>query len=294
MTKAHVVDGKAIADEVIARVEAETAALVARGVTPGLAVVLVGEDPASQVYVARQGQGGHRLGIHSVQHTLPADDAGRTAGAGRTTQRRSGHPRHPRAVAAAQGDRRDAGARGDRSGQGRRRISPDQRRAPAIGDWAGRSSPARRRGMIMLAACAGARRDLAGSEAVVIGRSKIVGKPMAQLLLAAQLHRHDRPFAHRATSPASPRRRHPRRRGRPAGDGARRLGEARRDRHRRRHQPRAGRRAATSRRRLVGDVDFAEAAEVAGAITPVPGGVGPMTIAMLMANTLEAAKRAAR
>ena len=130
--------------------------------------------------------------------------------------------------------------------------------------------------------------DLAGLEAVVIGRSNIVGKPMAQLLLARQLHGHDRALAHPRPAGRLPPRRHPRRRGRPAGDGAGRLDQARRHRDRRRHQPR---RRAGRQDPLVGDVDFAAAAEVAGAITPVPGGVGPMTIACLLANTLTATCR---
>src|SRR5512140_845644 len=72
MTKAIVLDGKAIADGVIEKVAAETRALAARGLTPGLAVVLVGEDLASQSYVAGKGRAAKACGFHSVQHTLPA------------------------------------------------------------------------------------------------------------------------------------------------------------------------------------------------------------------------------
>ena len=131
--------------------------------------------------------------------------------------------------------------------------------------------------------------DLDGLEAVVVGRSNIVGKPMAQLLLAENC---TVTIAHSRTRDLAgvvPPRRPPGRRRRPAGDGARRLDQAGRDRDRRRHQPRRDGRAA--RARLVGDVAFDEAASVAGAITPVPGGVGPMTIACLLRNTLEAARR---
>ena len=71
MTKAYILDGKTIADEVIARMEQETAALAARGVTPGLATVLVGVDPPSQTYVASKGKAARRCGFHSEQHTLP-------------------------------------------------------------------------------------------------------------------------------------------------------------------------------------------------------------------------------
>ena len=129
--------------------------------------------------------------------------------------------------------------------------------------------------------------SLAGLEAVVIGRSNIVGKPLAQLLLAenatvtiAHSRTRDLPAVCRA-------RRMLGRRGRAARNGARRLDQAGRDGDRCRHQPR--RRARAARRSIVGDVAFAEAVQVAGAITPVPGGVGPMTIACLLLNTLRAA-----
>ena len=132
MTKAYILDGKAIADEVLARVAAETAALAARGVTPGLATVLVGEDPASQTYVASKGKAAKSCGFHSVQLTLPGDDQrSRTAGAGREAQRRPGGSRHPRPASAAEGDRRAAGAGGDRPEKGRRRLPSDQCR-PAL------------------------------------------------------------------------------------------------------------------------------------------------------------------
>ena len=133
--------------------------------------------------------------------------------------------------------------------------------------------------------------DLAGLEAVVVGRSNIVGKPMAQLLLRRELHGDGRPFAHARSARRRAPRRHRRRRGRPARDGPRRLDQARRDGDRRRHE----------RRRAADDGKASSSAtsrstkrvEVAGAITPVPGGVGPMTIACLMRNTLVAAHRRA-
>ena len=132
------------------------------------------------------------------------------------------------------------------------------------------------------------RSELAGLEAVVIGRSNIVGKPMAQLLLAenctvtiAHSRTRDLPAVVRradlVVAAVGP-----------AGDGQGRLDQAGRHRHRRRHPAR--RPAPDGKSRLVGDVAFAEAAQVAGAITPVPGGVGPMTVACLLRNTLEAAR----
>ena len=130
--------------------------------------------------------------------------------------------------------------------------------------------------------------DLAGLNAVVIGRSNIVGKPMALLLLRENCtvtiaHSRTRDLPRRR-----PRCRHRGRRGREPGDGQGRLAEARRDRDRRRHQPDTSR---GGEERLVGDVDFATASDVAGAITPVPGGVGPMTIACLIRNTFVSAAR---
>ena len=134
---------------------------------------------------------------------------------------------------------------------------------------------------------------MSGLNAVVVGRSNIVGKPMANLLLAANC---TVTIAHSRTKdlPALARTADilVAAVGRPEMVQGR-LGEARRHRHRRRHQPRAGagqgrgQDQAGRRRRLQ------EAAKVAGAITPVPGGVGPMTIAMLMANTVTSAYLAA-
>ena len=129
-------------------------------------------------------------------------------------------------------------------------------------------------------------RSLAGLDAVVIGRSNIVGKPLAQLLLAENA---TVTIAHSQTRdlPAVCRRADLAVRGdRPARDGARRLDQAGRDRDRRRHQPRPGEDGKT---RIVGDVASPRRLQVAGAITPVPGGVGPMTIACLLANTVRAA-----
>ena len=131
------------------------------------------------------------------------------------------------------------------------------------------------------------RASLAGLEAVVIGRSNIVGKPLAQLLLAENA---TVTIAHSKTARSAggvrARRRADRRHG-AAGNGARLLDQAGRDGDRCRHQSNC--RATAARSRIVGDVAFAEAKEVAGAMTPVPGGVGPMTIACLLLNTLHAA-----
>ena len=134
------------------------------------------------------------------------------------------------------------------SRQGRRRLPRRQRRPP-------RHRPRRRLVPCTPLGCLMLLRDrlgdLAGLEAVVVGRSNIVGKPMAQLLLARQLHGHHRALAHPRPAGRLPPRRHPRRRGRAAGDGHGRLDQARRDGDRRRHQPRrrAGRQDPPRRRR---------------------------------------------
>ena len=129
--------------------------------------------------------------------------------------------------------------------------------------------------------------SLAGLEAVVIGRSNIVGKPVAQLLLAENAtvtiaHSKTRDLAAVCRRADRSDRGH-----RPAGNGARRLDQAGRDRDRCRHQPR--RRARAANRESSATSPSRRQAQVAGAITPVPGGVGPMTIACLLLNTLRAA-----
>ena len=299
MTTAYVLDGKAIADETIARVAAETEALVARGVTPGLATVLVGEDPASQSYVASKGRAAKSCGFHSEQHTLP--DATREADLLALVEKLNRDPKiHgilvqlplPKAIDAARvleaiDPRKDVDG-----------FHPINVGLLSIGEMARALVPCTPAGaMIMLdKACAALGTSLAGKEAVVIGRSNIVGKPMAQLLL----QRHCTvTIAHSRTRnlPAVARRADVlvAAVGQPEmvrGDwvkpgaivvdvGINRV-------------PGEGLDAAGKpKTRLVGDVAYAEAAEVAGAITPVPGGVGRMTVAMLMANTLEAARRAA-
>ena len=299
MTKAYVLDGKAIADEVLARVEQETAALAARGVTPGLATVLVGEDPASQSYVASKGKAAKRCGFHSEQHTLP-ETTGEADLLALVAKLNADPAVHgilvqlplPKAVNAARvleaiDPKKDVDG-----------FHPINVGLLSIGEMGRALVPCTPAGaMIMLdRACATLGTTLAGKEAVVIGRSNIVGKPMAQLLLQRHCtvtiaHSRTRDLAgvaRRADVLIAAVGRPEMVRGdwvkpgaividvginRVAGDGADASGKP--------------------KTRLVGDVAYAEAAEVAGAITPVPGGVGRMTVAMLMANTLEAAKRAA-
>ncbi len=300
MTKAYVLDGKEIADEVLARVEQETAALAARGVTPGLATVLVGEDPASQSYVASKGKAAKRCGFHSAQHTLP-ETTGEDELLALVTKLNADPSVHgilvqlplPKAVTAARvleaiDPRKDVDG-----------FHPINVGLLSIGEMGRALVPCTPAGaMIMLdRACATLGTTLAGKEAVVIGRSNIVGKPMAQLMLQRHCtvtiaHSRTRDLAGVARradvliaavgQPEMVR-----------GDWVK-PGAVVIDVGINRVAAEGADASGKPKTRLVGDVAYAEAAEVAGAITPVPGGVGRMTVAMLMANTLEAAKRAAR
>ena len=298
MARALMLDGKAMAEGVIETVAAETRALAQRGVTPGLAVVLVGENPASQSYVAGKGRAAKSCGFHSVQHSLPAETSeaellalvealnADPAVHGILVQLPlPGHVRSARVLEAID-PKKDVDG-----------FHPINVGLLSIGEMGRALVPCTPAGaMIMLdRACEALGAALAGMEAVVVGRSNIVGKPMAQLLLSrhctvtiAHSRTRDLPaVARRADILVAAVGRPEMVRGpwvkpgaividvginRVAGQGLDASGKP--------------------KTRLVGDVATAEAAEVAGAITPVPGGVGRMTIAMLMANTLEAAKRA--
>ncbi len=298
MARALMLDGKAMAEGVIETVAAETRALAQRGVTPGLAVVLVGENPASQSYVAGKGRAAKSCGFHSVQHSLPAETSeaellalvealnADPAVHGILVQLPlPGHVRSARVLEAID-PKKDVDG-----------FHPINVGLLSIGEMGRALVPCTPAGaMIMLdKACEALGAVLAGMEAVVVGRSNIVGKPMAQLLLSrhctvtiAHSRTRDLPaVARRADILVAAVGRPEMVRGpwvkpgaividvginRVAGQGLDASGKP--------------------KTRLVGDVATAEAAEVAGAITPVPGGVGKMTIAMLMANTLEAAKRA--
>jgi methylenetetrahydrofolate dehydrogenase (NADP+) / methenyltetrahydrofolate cyclohydrolase len=299
MTKAYVLDGKAIADGVIEKVAAETRALIARGLKPGLAVVLVGDNPASQSYVAGKGRAAEACGFHSVQHTLPAttSEAELLALVASLNADRSVHGilvqlPLPRGVNAARVLEAVDPAK-DVDG-----FHPINVGLLSIGETSRALVPCTPAGALIMLdrACEALGTTLAGKEAVIIGRSNIVGKPMAQLLLArhctvtiAHSRTRDLPaVARRADILVAAVGQPEMVRGswvkpgaividvginRVPGEGLDAVGRP--------------------KTRLVGDVAYAEAAEVAAAITPVPGGVGRMTIAMLMANTLQAAKRAA-
>ena len=283
---AKIIDGKAFA----ARVRGEVAAHVARlkadhGLVPGLAVVLVGEDPASQVYVGAKGKSTVEVGMASFEHKLAADtsEAGLLALIGRLNADPAVHgilvqlplPSHLNSdlVINAIDPAKDVDGF---------HIS----NVGLLGTGQKSMVPCTPLGCLMML------RDhhgsLAGMEAVVVGRSNIVGKPMAQLLLGDSCtvtiaHSKTRDLAatcRRADILVAAV-------GRPEmipGDWVR-PGATVID---------VGINRITTpegKAKLVGDVHFDSAAKVAGAITPVPGGVGPMTIACLLANTLTAACR---
>ena len=286
---ARIIDGRAIAERLRQQVTAEVARLrQTHGVTPGLAVVLVGEDPASQVYVRTKAKHARDAGMISIEHRLATETSLDTLLRliAELNQRTDVHgilvqlplPAH---IETAKVIEAIAPAK-DVDG-----FHPINVGRLATGAKA--MAPCTPTGCLMLAKSV--RPDLAGLEAVVIGRSSIVGKPMAQLLLKENCtptvaHSHTRNLAavvRRADLVVAAV-------GRPElvkadwikpgaiviDVGIQRLADA------------------NGKTRLVGDVDFAEVAAVAGAITPVPGGVGPMTVACLLKNTLEAATALSR
>jgi methylenetetrahydrofolate dehydrogenase (NADP+)/methenyltetrahydrofolate cyclohydrolase len=299
MSKALVLDGKTIADGVIEKVAAETRALAARGVKPGLAVVLVGADPASQVYVGAKGKAAEACGFLSVQHTLPADTS--EADLLGLVQAMNADPKVHGILVQLPLPKRVNAARVLEGVDPRKDVDgfhPINIGLLSIGEMNRAMIPCTPAGaMIMIdKACAELGVALPGQEAVVIGRSNIVGKPIAQLLLSrhctvtiAHSRTRDLPLvARRADILVAAVGQPEMVRGnwikpgaividvgvnRVAGQGVNPAGKP--------------------KTCLLGDVAYAEALEVAGAVTPVPGGVGKMTIAMLMSNTLEAAKRAA-
>jgi methylenetetrahydrofolate dehydrogenase (NADP+)/methenyltetrahydrofolate cyclohydrolase len=294
MATDNIIDGKAFAQGLRERVATEAAAIRdAHGLQAGLAVVLVGDDPASAVYVRNKGEQTREAGMQSFEHRLPADtpEADVLALVGKLNADDAVHGILVQLPLPDQIDEQKVLAA----------IDPDKDvdgfHVTNVGRlWTGGDAlvPCTPYGCIlMLKDRLG---DLSGMRAVVVGRSNIVGKPMAALLLAESCtvtiaHSRTRDLAARCREAdivvAAV--------GRPEmikGDWIRPgatvidVGINRVD------APEKGLKDdGTPKTKLVGDVDFAEAVEVAGAITPVPGGVGPMTIACLLRNTLVAACR---
>jgi methylenetetrahydrofolate dehydrogenase (NADP+)/methenyltetrahydrofolate cyclohydrolase len=290
MNAPKILDGKSVAAAVLDECRAETAALLAKGIKPGLAVVLVGSDPASQVYVGSKARTCLELGFHSVKIQLPAE----------TTQEellqvvrdlnndpavhgilvQSPPPKHidEEAIIRALDPRKDVDG-----------FHPENVAKLMLEDPSG-FVPCTPAGCMKLLEVSGI--DTNGAEAVVIGRSMIVGKPMA-LLLVAKNSNATVTIAHSRSKdlPAICRRADIliAAVGRPEmvkadwvkpgavviDVGINRVADA----------------SKKSGYRLTGDVAYQEVAPLCSVITPVPGGVGPMTIAMLMKNTLQAARQ---
>ena len=290
MNSPKILDGKAVAAAVLDECRAETAELLAKGIKPGLAVVLVGSDPASQVYVGSKARTCAELGFNSVKIELPAE----------TTQEellqvvrdlnndpavhgilvQSPPPKHIDEETVI----REIDPRKDVDG-----FHPENVAKLVLEDPSG-FVPCTPAGCMKLLEISGI--DTNGAEAVVIGRSMIVGKPMALLLVSknsnatvtiAHSRSKDLPgICRRADILITAV-------GRPEmvkadwikpgavviDVGINRVTDA----------------SKKSGYRLTGDVAYEEVAPLCSAITPVPGGVGPMTIAMLMKNTLQAARQ---
>ena len=289
-TKAEIIDGKAFAAKLRERIAGEVERLGAEhGLTPGLAVVLVGEDPASQVYVRNKGKMCAEVGMASFEHRLSADTSEaellELIGTLNADSKVNGIlvqlPLPAQIGAEGVIDAIDPAKDVDGF-----HVINAGRLATGFGEAMAPCTP---QGCLML--LKDRLGDLSGLKALVLGRSNIVGKPMAALLLGENCtvttaHSRTRDLAQECRQAdilvaAS---------GMPLmvkGDWIKPgatvidVGMVRID------APERG----EGKTRLVGDVNFDEAVEVAGAITPVPGGVGPMTIACLLRNTLIATCR---
>lgn len=277
---AKIIDGKAAADRLRADIKSEVEQLKATGLTPGLAVVLVGDDPASQVYVSNKEKACANAGIYSKTYRLPAETSQweMISLVGKLNADRDIHgilvqmplPAHidESAVIEAISPAKDVDA-----------FHPVNVGKIMIGEYD--FLPCTPAGIVHLIKETGV--PIQGSDCVVVGRSNIVGKPMAMLLLHENAtvticHSRTKNLAEKTRS---------------ADILVSAVGKAgfitadmikpgavvidvgmNRD----------------AQGKLCGDVDFGAAEKVAGHITPVPGGVGPMTITMLLENTLKAAK----
>ncbi|RMQ44323.1 Bifunctional protein FolD [Pseudomonas cichorii] len=287
MNTSKVIDGKAAAGRVLQQVKADVQRLKSEGIEPALAVILVGEDPASQVYVRNKILRAEEAGIHSLEYRLPADSSQARLLAliaelnaepkvnGILLQLPlPAHIEETRALQAIDPAKDVDGFHSENVGglsQGRDVLTP--------------CTPS---GCMQLLeeACG----DLTGKHAVVIGRSNIVGKPMAALLLKAHCSVtvvHSRSVDAKALCQLADIVVAAVGRPRMIDAGWLKPGAVVIDVGINRIQD-------NDRSRLVGDVDFDSALPQVSAITPVPGGVGPMTIAFLMKNTVTAARQQAQ
>lgn len=275
-----IIDGKAVAANVRAAVAEETAALKAKGVVPGLAVIIVGDDPASRVYVNNKKKACAEIGFYSEEHALPADTTQEELIAlvkclnqrsdinGILCQLPLPKGLDDKAVIDAINPGKDVDA-----------FHPSNVGRIMLGEYS--FLPCTPAGVMELLKSADV--EISGKECVVIGRSNIVGKPMAMLLLhkngtVTVCHSRTRSLAEvtgRADILIAA------------------VGKARFVTADMVKQGAVVIDVGMNRDengKLCGDVDFDSVAPKCSAITPVPGGVGPMTIAMLMKNTLTAAK----
>ncbi len=281
---ATVIDGKAVAAEVRARVAKDVQELVDSGAaSPGLATILVGDDPASAIYVRRKREACEEVGIRSVHNELPAsasqDELLELVDSLAVDDEVSGILVQ---LPLPEGIDPDAVIERVPSAKDVDGLTPISAGMLASGNPG--LVPCTPAGVIELLRSAEV--EIAGAEAVVVGRSNLVGRPLISLLLGenatvtvchsrtrdlAEVCRRGEILIAAAGSPGL------------IGADMVRPGAAVID-------------VGTNRTDdgLVGDVDFEAAREVAGVITPVPGGVGPMTIAMLLSNTVKAAKRQAQ
>jgi methylenetetrahydrofolate dehydrogenase (NADP+)/methenyltetrahydrofolate cyclohydrolase len=293
MTSATRIDGKAMAAELSARITTETAALLEdHGLVPGLAVVIIGEDPASQVYVRNKKRTAESCGFHSVQHTL-AEDVSQEEVLALIDDLNNDDAIHgilvqlplpghldEQTVTQAVAPSKDV--------DGFHFINIGKLTSGHTADAFVPCTPAGC--MLMIEKHLG--KDLSGKNAVVIGRSNIVGKPMASLLLqenatvtVTHSRTKDLPDVVRQADIVVAAV------GRPNMVGADWIkpGAVVIDVGINRIQVTVD---GEQKSKLTGDIDFDAVSEVAAAATPVPGGVGPMTIVMLMSNTLRAARLA--
>ena len=280
---ATIIDGKAFAATVREKVAAHVARIkVAAGITPGLAVVLVGEDPASQVYVRSKGKQTVEAGMASFEHKLDADTDEATLLA-LIAQLNADPAVHGILVQLPLPAHLDSDLVINSIDPAKDVDGFHISNVGLLGTGQKAMVPCTPLGCLML--LRHQHGSLSGLNAVVIGRSNIVGKPMAMLLLGdsctvtvAHSRTKDLPAVVRQADIVIAAV------GRPEmvpGDWIK-PGATVIDVGINRVEGEGG------KTRLVGDVDFASAVEVAGAITPVPGGVGPMTIACLLANTVTA------
>ena len=278
---ARIIDGNALSAEVRGQLAARAAALTAKGIAPCLAVILVGEDPASAVYVRNKVAACEKAGIRSLRDVY-APDVDPAIVFARIAELNADPAVHGILVQLPLPKHFDSAAVLES-------VAPEKdvdgfhaENVGALMQGNPRFIPCTPHGVMKMLESANV--PLKGAEVVIVGRSNIVGKPMAMLLLAKSCtvticHSQSKDLAF-----------HTRR----ADILVAAVGRAKMITG---DMIKPGATVIdvginrTAEGKLCGDVDFESAKEVAGAITPVPGGVGPMTITMLLANTLEAAER---